>query len=338
MADVKMPEGFDPKQVHVKQQWKHDSPLVACRFDPMGRFVFTGAEDNSVQRFDLKDGKRIVLKGGHKTWVRAMSFSNDGKFLISGGCEGDLTWWETATAEPKPIRTISAHKGWIRAMEVSPDGTLIASAGNDTVVRIWNVADGKLVREFPGHARDIYSVAFHPGGKLLLSGDLMGVIKQWDIATGKEVRSFDAKELHSYNGGQRIDFGGVRAIAFSPDGKSMTAGGLYKATNPLGAVHQPLLLQFDWTTGKKIRNQISDAAEKGVIWRLRYVADGSLMGVCGGSSGGYLFFWKSDADKSFHKFKLPSLARDMDLHVDGLQVCSAHHDKQVRVSQLSKKA
>jgi hypothetical protein len=338
MADAKMPAGFDPKQVHVKNQWKHDRPLVSCRFDPLGRYVFTGAEDNTVQRFDLKDGKRVVMKAGHKTWVRAMAFTQDGKFIITGGSEGSLTWWETAAPEPKPIRTVEAHKRWIRSMDVSPDGSLLATAGNDAVVRVWNIADGKLVREYKGHARDIYCVAFHPAGKVLLSGDLMGVIRQWDVATGKEMRTFDAKELHSYNGSQRVDFGGVRAIAFSPDGKSMTAGGLYKASNPLGAVHEPLLLQFAWDTAKKIRNHTSDKTEKGVIWRLRYLADGTLMGVGGGGSGGFLYFWKSDAAKSFHKFKLPNIARDMDLHVDGLQVCSAHHDTQVRISQLSKKA
>ena len=338
MAEATIPTGFDPKEVHVTSQWKHDRPLVSCRFDPLGRYVFTGAEDNTVQRFDLKDGKRTVMKDGHKTWVRAMAFSKDGNFVVSSGCEGGLTWWETAAEELKPVRTIEAHKGWIRSMAVSPDGTLVASAGNDTVVRIWSIADGKLVSEFKGHTRDVYSVAFHPEGQVLLSGDILGVIRQWEVATGKEMRTFDAKELHSFNGGQLVDFGGVRAIAFSPDGKHVSAGGLFKASNPLGAVHEPLVMQFDWATGTKVRNQISDKDEKGVIWRLRYLADGTLMGVSGGGGGGFLYFWKPEEDKSYHKFQLPNIARDMDLHLDGLQVCSAHHDTHVRISRLSKKA
>ena len=151
---------------------------------------------------------------------------------------------------PKPIRSIEAHKGWIRSIDVSPDGTLIATGGNDNLVRLWNAADGKLVRELPGHERHVYSVAFHPAGQFLLSGDLVGVINQWEVASGKVVRAFDAKPLHTYEGGQQVDYGGVRAMAVSPDGKWLAAGGLYKGTNPLGAVNEPLVLLFNWESQK----------------------------------------------------------------------------------------
>ena len=55
----------------------------------------------------------------------------------------------------------------------------------------------------------------------------------------------------------------------------------------------------------------------------------------GGSSGGFLLFWKPDADKDFHRFALPALARDMDLHADGIRVATAHYDKHVRIVALA---
>jgi hypothetical protein len=70
---------------------------------------------------------------------------------------------------------------------------------------------------------------------------------------------------------------------------------------------------------------------------LRWLADGSLMGVSGGSSGGNLLFWKPDSEKPFHRFQLPNIARDMDLHPDGLQVATAHHDRHVRITRLAAK-
>ncbi len=82
----------------------------------------------------------------------------------------------------------------------------------------------------------------------------MGVLNQWEIATGKLARTFDAKPLHTYEGGQQVDYGGVRALAVSTDGKWLAAGGLYKATNPLGAVNEPIVLLFDWKTQKLARN------------------------------------------------------------------------------------
>ena len=31
---------LDFKSVHIDKEWKHDAPLIGCRFDPSGRFVF----------------------------------------------------------------------------------------------------------------------------------------------------------------------------------------------------------------------------------------------------------------------------------------------------------
>jgi hypothetical protein len=61
------------------------------------------------------------------------------------------------------------------------------------------------------------------------------------------------------------------------------------------------------------------------------------MGVSGGGSGGFLLFWKADSEKDINRFQLPSLARDMDLHPDGIQVVTAHYDRHVRISKLAAK-
>ena len=133
--------------------------------------------------------------------------------------------------------------------------------------------------------------------------------------------------------------GNVLGAAISPDGKWLAAGGLYKATNPLGAVHEPIVCLFDLASDKPepVRQQIADGITQGIIWSLRWLSDGTLMGVTGGGTGGLLLFWKPDADKDFHRFQLPSLARDMDLHPDGVQVITAHHDRHVRLIKLAAK-
>ncbi len=84
------PEGLDPKAANVTSQWAHDRPLIACRFDPTGAYVFCGSEDAVVTRFRLSDGAKTVLAGGHTTWVAAFAFSNDGKVVVSGGCDGKV--------------------------------------------------------------------------------------------------------------------------------------------------------------------------------------------------------------------------------------------------------
>ncbi len=331
-------EAPDPKAAWTEHEWAYDRPLIACRFDPQGRYVFCGSEDAAVERFQLSDGARVDLKGGHATWVRTFVFSADGDTVVSGGYDGKLTWWATAAETPEPQRSIAAHgTHWIRGLQASPDHSSFASGGNDLMVRLWNTASGDLLQEFSGHEKHVYSVCFNASGQHLYSGDLGGVIREWHVQSGKEVRSFDGSALHSFNSGQQVDFGGVRTLAISPDGKWLAAGGLHKASNPLGAVHEPLVLLIDLETGKVEKQLTADGITQGVLWRLCWLADGSLMGACGGGTGGFLLFWKANEEKDFHRFALPNLARDMDLHPDGVSVATVHHDRKVRITRLKTK-
>jgi hypothetical protein len=59
------------------------------------------------------------------------------------------------------------------------------------------------------------------------------------------------------------------------------------------------------------------------------------MAACGGTSGGFLLFWKPGSEKADPRFALPASARDMDLHPDGLRVTTAHPDGTVRISRLA---
>ena len=73
------PAGFDPKQAHVVAQWPAGRPIVCCRFEPRGRFLFCGLESSTIQRFNLADGKKVPLAGGHDSWVFSLAFSPDGE-------------------------------------------------------------------------------------------------------------------------------------------------------------------------------------------------------------------------------------------------------------------
>ncbi len=329
----------DPKQAHLAREFKHDAPLINCRFDPTGKFVVATAEDRAVVRWNLEaeSGEKLIFPKAHDSWARGIAFSKDGGTLITSGYDDTLIWWPVAAAKPEPIRKVKAHAGWIRTISVSPDGELLASAGNDRVVKLWKTADGTLVRQMEGHERDVYSTYFHPDGQWLLSGDLKGKVHQWEVATGKLVQTFDGKALNTYNGGQQVDYGGVRGIDLSADKKHLACAGLHKATNPLGAVSQPLFLRFEWETRKLIRSHVTEGVE-GIGWGAIFHPEGYLIGCAGGKSGAFLLFWNAEEDKAFHKFKLPGTAREFDLHPDGIRVATAHFEKKLTITKLVAKA
>src|SRR3954470_14855212 len=158
---------IDPAKTQQVLEYKHERPLVACRFDPTGRYVFFGAEDNLVHRFDISK-KTITPFAAHDSWVRALGCSPDGKALYTGGYDGRLIFWPAADDKPQPIHTIDAHHGWLRALAVSPDGARISTCVNDNLVKLWDAATGKQTAELTGHASHVYNVAFHPTGETLV--------------------------------------------------------------------------------------------------------------------------------------------------------------------------
>jgi WD40 repeat protein len=328
----------DPSQTHLSLELEPKAPQIACRFDPTGRYAFAAAEDRTIGRWELAT-KQFASFAGHDGWVLALGFSPDGATLLSGGSDGNLFWWPAAGTEtPATIRRVETGHGWVRSIAVSPDGQTVVTCGNDRMVRLWSMADGTPLTALPGHERPVYRAVFTPDGKTLLSADLKGVVIQWDVRPGKEARRFDASKLYSYNGGQQVDYGGVRDLSLSRDGRFLACCGLIEGSNPLGAVNNPAVVLLDWQEGKELLLQRPKEDIKGVAWGVRFHPDGFLVAASGGTGGGFLLFWKPDAVNEFHKLGLPNTARGLDLHPDGVRVAVAHHDGKLRIYAMQAKA
>ncbi|WP_422926480.1 WD40 repeat domain-containing protein [Singulisphaera sp. PoT] len=326
-----------PELAHLVHDLVHEKPLIACRFEPKGRFVFATSEDASVVRWDMASKAKTVLKG-HESWPFALEPTPDGTTMFSGGSEGILYSWDVESKETTPKRKFEAHSGWINSIAVNASGKMVATCGNDKAVRLWSAADGAPLASLPGHDKPVYKVLFDPSGQFLISADLQGRIVQWDLATFKEVRRFDASKLAIYFASQGVDYGGVRDLTLTPDGTYLVGSGLIEASNPLGAVSNPANVVLDWKDGKLVQLQRPKEDIKGVGWGVRSLAPNVIVMVSGGTSGGFLWFFKPTEVNEFFKLALPNTGRGLDLANDGRHVAVAHHDGHVRIYGLFEKA
>lgn len=294
--------------------------------------VYLGCSDFKVYAGDLAATKFEPKElYAHESYVTGVALA--GTTLVSGGYDGKLTWFDTQAG--KTIRTHDAHAKWIRKVLATPDGKLIASVADDMVCRLWDAKDGKLVHELRGHKERtpnefpsmLYAVAFSADGKHLATGDKVGHVVVWDVKSGKELAAVEAPVMYTWDKTQRLhSIGGVRSVAFSPDGKSLAVGGMGKVGNIDHLEGRARVEVFDWQAGKQTAEFPGDKFA-GLVNKLAWAPDGSWLVGAGGAGEGFVLFFDPAAKKTLRQEKAMMHVHDFDLSPDAKELVAVGHNR-----------
>jgi len=194
----------------------HDDMIWAASFSPDGKSILTGSKDNTARLWDLHGNVLQVFKG-HEGSINSVAFSPDGKSVLTGSWDKTVRLWNL---EGTLLRVFQGHDGYINSVGFSPDGKTIVTGAWDKTVRLWDL-QGKVLQVFKGNDGYVSSVAFSPDGKNILTvcsaislsmpGSEDNTACLWDLQ-GNILQVFKGHE------------GGIRSVAFSPDGESILTG------------------------------------------------------------------------------------------------------------------
>ena len=260
---------------------------------PGSRRILFGGSDFQVHDVDLAAEKPEAKSlGAHESYVTGVAVA--GKKAVSGGYDGKLIWWDLDSGSK--IRSVDAHSKWIRRVVATPDGSTVASVADDMVCRLWDAESGSIRQELRGHKEItphhypsmLHSCAISGDGKFVATGDKVGHIVVWEVATGQPLATMEAPILYTWDPVQRRhSIGGIRALAFSPDGNSLAVGGIGTIGNIDHLEGPPRLEVFDWRKGQRTHEFTVDGT-KGIFERLIYFPDGERLIGIGGANDGFV--------------------------------------------------
>jgi WD40 repeat protein len=191
-------------------QLTHPGKVVGVAISPDGATI-AGQWVGGVRLWSAKSGKLVAeLRGPAAEPCFAMTFSPDSKSILTGGPDGAVQRWETATG--RPLGEAIRHYTTVFAVAFSPDGRSVLTGGNDNTARLWDAVTGKALGRPMEHDATVYDVAFSPDAKMIVTGSRDHIVRLWDAATGKPL------------GPPMLHPGPVRSVVFWWDGSTILVG------------------------------------------------------------------------------------------------------------------
>jgi hypothetical protein len=254
---AKLDAGIDPKADILRElrvrfkppqpKASYDRPalVTALAFTPDGKRLVVDGGYHELTVWDAADGKLLRRVFTRAERAHALVFLPDGKLAVAGsrpGQEGDVRIYDVDAGKVVDFGGAPAVDGVndpavlvkelvqtddeIFGLALSPDGKKLAAGGCDRLVRVWDLATGKLEHAIENHADWVLAVAFTPDGKHLATASRDKTAKVWDLEAKESVLTFPDHQDHVYG------------VAVTADGKTGISVGADKNVRTWQATDQ----------------------------------------------------------------------------------------------------
>jgi len=240
VAETAQKKADEDLKAALKAATDAELSLRAVAFSPDNLTIAAAGDDHFVHTWNATNGAPYDVLKGHAAAIASLAFLPSGE-LVSAASDATAIVWNLKPAW-KLERTIGSPDGKspltdrVNALAFSHDGKLLATGSGEPSrggeIKLWNPADGSLVRDLPNvHTDAVFGLEFSPDDKFLASGAADKMARVVELASGKVIRSFEGHTHH------------VLAVAWSLDGRTLVTAG---ADN--------IVKVWDFTNGERKKN------------------------------------------------------------------------------------
>lgn len=165
--------------------------LKFCTFTPDGKYLVTHdpiREQVGIWRVG-EDGslsKKNVFPS-HERKALCMTFSKDGRHVLSGDERGELRYWEFETG--KVVHSFVGYfKGGIEGCFINPKGTQALATDGEFAI-LFDLTTGKGIQKMPLTKTYVYRTALSMDGRRVMA-EYGGSIHIWDTTAATTIPSF----------------------------------------------------------------------------------------------------------------------------------------------------
>ncbi len=179
----------------VAHQHKADnieSAVTTVAMSANGRYCLTGGYDGNAFLWDSSNGQ-IVHAFRYRSGVIKVALERMGRYAFIADTGNNGIIWDLRTATPVSELQFNRRQLIITSARFSDDGSQLLTGSPGRQLRLWAVADGKLLaehevatrRELRPEGATVLDVAFGADGRLW-SASSSGYVEYWPAPTGAQ--------------------------------------------------------------------------------------------------------------------------------------------------------
>lgn len=236
------------------KNFAHPNLVDAVAFDETGTLLATGCHDGNLRIWDIAKGTALKTIVAHvqtmpvnqQNPIYCVAWGPGSKQILTASYDKTCKLWDAASgnmvkefkaavdpapgAKVEPPKGPIGHRDQVFTAAFTKDGKLFATGSSDRTIKLWDVASGNVIRDFPNpdlksvlpsepapsHPGWVHMVKFTADEKSLVSVGpaprYKGYLAVWNVADGKRLA-----------GGER-DFGPLHSVAITADGTKLILG------------------------------------------------------------------------------------------------------------------